>query len=64
MCALFLAEGAGGTFDVDTMLSTASKIFSWVLGVVSDNPLMAAAFGMSILVPAGIMAFRNIKSAV
>lgn len=62
MGSMFLS--ASSTFDIDSSLTTATKIFNWVLGVIADNPLMAAAFAMAILIPAGIMAFRSIKSAV
>ena len=53
-----------GTMDVSTSLTTATSLFNWVIECITANPVMTAAFVVAVLIPAGIMIFRQLKSAV
>lgn len=50
--------------SVTSALADAKTVFSWVMGVITDNPLLCAAFCMTVLVPAGVLIFRRITHAV
>lgn len=53
----------GATFDVTSSLATGKAIITWVLGLISENPILAACFVLGTLIPAGIVAFARFKSA-
>lgn len=50
-------------FDVTTALATGKTVISWVLGLVAENPVLAACFVLGTIIPAGIVAFNHFKSA-
>lgn len=54
---------ADGVFDVTTALGTGKTIIEWVLGLISDNAVLAACFVLGTLIPAGIVAFSSFKKA-
>lgn len=56
----FLAENA---LDVTTALATGKTVVGWVLGVITENPILTAVFVLGTLIPAGVAAFRNLKHA-
>lgn len=60
MNGMFLAETG---FDVTSSLATGKTIISWVLGLISENPVLSACFVLGTLIPAGIIAFSRFKSA-
>ena len=53
-----------GAMDVSTSLTTATLLFNWVIECITANPVMTAAFVVAVLIPAGIMIFRQLKNAV
>lgn len=55
---------SASTMDVSSALTTATSLFNWVIECITANPVMTAAFVVSVLIPAGIMIFRNLKHAV
>lgn len=55
--------GADGTFDVASSLATGKTVITWVLGLISEQPVLAACFVLGTIIPAGIVAFRRFKSA-
>lgn len=59
-----LAAEAGTKITVADALTSAKTVFSWVMDIVTTEPLLAAAFAMTVLVPAGVMVFRKIKHSV
>lgn len=50
-------------FDVAEGITTATTVLNAVLGWVADNPILSACFILGTLVPAGIVAFNNLKHA-
>lgn len=59
-----LPLGEVTTVSVTQALASAKEVFSWVLGVITENGLLCAAFAMTVLVPAGVMIFRKITRSV
>lgn len=47
-------------FTISGALTDAKTVVDWVVGIVTDNAIIAAAFTMGILVPAGVKAFKRI----
>lgn len=52
---------ATGTFDLSSALETAKTVIIWILDVIKAEPLMAAAFVIGLLVPAGFAVVRRVK---
>lgn len=50
--------------DVASSLTTATSLFNWVIECITANPIMTAAFVVAVLIPAGVMIFRQLKNAV
>lgn len=63
MFNMLLAEG-GTAVSVASALASAKEVFTWVLGVITENTLLCAAFCMTVLVPAGVMIFKRISRSV
>lgn len=53
-----------GAVSVTSALASAKEVFAWVMGVITDDTLLCAAFCMTVLVPAGVYIFRRITHAV
>ena len=49
-----------GEFTISGALTDATTVVSWVVETVTGNAVIAAAFTMGILVPAGVKAFKKI----
>lgn len=47
-------------FTLSGALTDAKTVVDWVVTAVTDNAIIAAAFTMGILVPAGVKAFKRI----
>ena len=48
---------------LSTALTNCSTLFTWVLNLITDNPLLAILLTCGTLIPAGIGIFRKIKKA-
>ncbi len=44
-----------------TALETVSTLFTWILNLITSNPILAVLFAAGTLVPAGIGIFSRIK---
>lgn len=58
---LALLEATTGTFDLSAALDTAKTVIIWILDVIKAEPLMAAAFVIGLLVPAGFYVVGKVK---
>lgn len=47
-------------FTISGALEDAKTVVDWVVTAVTSNSIIAAAFTMGILVPAGVKAFKRI----
>ena len=57
---LMLAE-ASGTFNASTALELMKTVFTWIIDIIKGEPVMAAAFVVAILVPAGFSIVGRVK---
>nr|DAF83973.1 MAG TPA: hypothetical protein [Inoviridae sp.] len=48
---------------LSTALTNCSTLFTWVLNLITDNPLLAILLACGTLIPAGIGIFRKVKKA-
>lgn len=55
-----LAETASA-FDVSAALTLLSSIIKWILDTIKGEPVLAAAFVVGVLVPAGFSVVGRIK---
>lgn len=56
-----LGEGVSEvSFNIENALTTAGTIITWVVNQVAGNAVLAAAFTMGLLIPAGVKAFKRI----
>lgn len=51
------------TFDVTSALETGKIVVTWVLGLVTEQPILSACFVLGTIVPCGIYAFNRFKGA-
>lgn len=58
-----LSEAVGSTSWMQTALSSASTLFTWVLDLITSNPLLATLFACGTLIPAGLIIFSRVKKA-
>lgn len=58
---VMLAEA--GAFNLQSSLETAKTVITWIFDVVKGEPLMASAFVIGLLVPAGFYIVRKVKGA-
>lgn len=56
-----LAETVGSTFNAGTALDLMKTVFTWIIDIIKGEPIMAAAFVVGILVPAGFGIVGRIK---
>lgn len=56
-----LAETASN-FDASKALELGKTVITWILDVVKGEPILAAAFVIGVLVPAGFGIVHSIKS--
>ena len=61
MNPLFTLAEAGSSFDASTGLETAKTVITWILTVIKGEPILAAAFVIGVLVPAGFGIIHGIK---
>ncbi len=58
-----LAEtAASGTFDASAALDLGKQVLTWILGVIKGEPILACAFVLAVLVPAGFGIVSRIKN--
>lgn len=50
------------TFDASSGLEMAKTVITWILDVIKSEPILAAAFVIGVLVPAGFGIVSRIKS--
>lgn len=59
-----MEEGGVNAMEwLSTALTSCSTLFTWVLNLVTENPLLAILLACGTLIPAGIGIFRRIKRA-
>lgn len=63
MGSVALSESAGSTSWIQSALSTVSTLFTWVLDLITANPILAVLFACGTLVPAGLSIFSRVKKA-
>lgn len=57
-----LAETTAGTFDATKALELGSQILTWILSVIKGEPILACAFVLAVLVPAGFGIVSRVKN--
>lgn len=58
---LMLADATTGSFNASTALELMKTVFTWIIDIIKGEPIMAAAFVVGILVPAGFAIVGRIK---
>lgn len=58
---LTLMEAASGSFDATSALALMKSILTWILDIIKGEPILAAAFVVGVLVPAGFAVVGKIK---
>lgn len=56
----YLAEE--GTVSVTSALATGTELFNWVMGLITANTILCAAFVLAVLVPAAVKVFKHLKN--
>lgn len=54
---------AAGTSWMQSALSSASSLFTWVLDLITANPILATLFACGTLIPAALVIFSRVKEA-
>lgn len=57
----FLTLLEAGAFDASTSLELIKTVITWILDVVKSEPILAGAFVVGVLVPAGFAIVGRIK---
>lgn len=50
-----------GTFDASAALDLGKTILTWILDVIKGEPILACAFVLAVLVPAGFSIVSRVK---
>lgn len=59
---VMLAEASANSFNASTALELMKTVFTWIINIIKGEPVMAAAFVVGILVPAGFAIVGRIKA--
>lgn len=60
---MLLAETVNGAaFDATAALELGKTIITWILNIIKGEPVLAAAFVIAVLVPAGFGIVGRVKS--
>lgn len=65
MFPMMLAEVSAGTanaFDASAALELGKTVLTWILDVIKGEPVMACAFVLAVLVPAGFGIVNRVKN--
>ena len=57
-----IAESTASGFDATTALALLKTVMEWILDVVKGEPILAAAFVVGVLVPAGFGVVHRVKN--
>lgn len=58
---LGLLEASTGTFDASSALELGGQVLTWILNVIKGEPILACAFVLAVLVPAGFGIVSRVK---
>lgn len=64
MFPMMLAEvsAGAGTFDASAALDLGKTVLTWILDVIKGESVMACAFVLAVLVPAGFGIVNRVKN--
>lgn len=58
---LGLLEASTGAFDASAALELGGQVLTWILNVIKGEPILACAFVLAVLVPAGFGIVSRVK---